>query len=294
MTTQPDLVQTGVLLDTNVLHYLRVYLDVAKERSLKPYGPTDQWLVINKQLKVASLLASQRKSIKDGFDAFCFLQERARNDDRIVVSPLALAEITHGLVEGQAHIKMAEVGMPYRMRQSRADLRQLVAAWVSASGYEQVRQATEGLLPELENLLGASIWLAGGGSTSRDVLALLRLVLESVHFDIVDAWLYAESLVEQVRFVLTFDKDFRNTINWIYKPGGAPNNDEGDLSSTPVLPFKWQQPLSFCSPRARKSGSSSLKLFTQGTPTDESLSPSLAGELFIQAGSRSSSHSRGY
>ena len=191
-----------------MLHYLRVYLDVAKERSLKPYGPTDQWLVINDQLKVASLLANQRESIKDGFDAFCFLQERASKDDRIVVSPLALAEITHGLVEGQAHIKMAEAGMPYRMRQSRADLRQLVAAWVSASGYEQVRQATEGLLPELESIC-RSQHLAGRGRLQQSrCFGSAQVSLGELHFDIVDAWLYAESLVEQVRLVLTFDEDF--------------------------------------------------------------------------------------
>lgn len=229
MTTQSDLVQAGILLDTNALHYLRVYLDVARVRDLKPYGAVDQWPAIEDQLKSVGLLHNQRRNIKAGFDTFCFLQERVRSEDRIVVSPLALAEITHGLVVGQAHLRMAEVGMPYRMRQSRADLRQLVVAWMNASGYEQVRRATDGLLPELESLLGASIWLAGGGTSSRDVLALLRSVLESVYFDVVDAWLYAESLAEQVRFVLTFDRDFRNTINWIHNPGSAPNNDESDL-----------------------------------------------------------------
>lgn len=229
MMAQSDLIQRGIFLDTNALHYLRAYLDLAKKHSFRPYGSIDEWLAINNHLKAAGLLPNQRDSIKNGYGTFCFLQTKAGEDDRIIVSRLALAEITHGLVEGQAHFRMAEAGMPFRMRQSWPDLKRMLAAWMSHSGFEQVRMATEGLIPELENLLNIQIWRAGSDSSDREVLTLLESVLKWVYLDVIDAWLYAESLVEQVHLFLTFDGAFRDTINWIHNPGTAPQNDENDL-----------------------------------------------------------------
>jgi len=229
MMAQPDLIQQGVFLDTNALHYLRVYLDLAKKYALKPYGPIEEWSAINDQLKAASILPNQREGIKNGFGTFGFLQSRAAEDDRIVVSRLALAEMTHGLVEGQAHLRLAETGMPYRMRQSGADLKRTLTAWMSQSGFEQVRIATEGLIPEVEDQLHVQIWRAGGNSSDREVLTLLESILKWVYLDVIDAWLYAESLVEQVQLFLTFDGGFRDTINWIHNPGSAPQNGEDDL-----------------------------------------------------------------
>lgn len=229
MMLQADQIRPAIFLDTNALHFLRTYLDLAKKHGFRPYGSIEEWSAISDQLKAASLLLNQRDSIKNGFDTFCFLQKKAGEDDRIIVSRLALAEITHGLVEGQAHFRMAEAGMPFRMRQSWSDLKRMLAAWMSSSGFEQVRMATEGLIPELENILNIQIWRAGGDSSDREVLTLLESVLKWVYFDVIDAWLYAESLFEQVHLFLTFDRAFRDTINWIHNPGSAPHNDENDL-----------------------------------------------------------------
>lgn len=229
MMGQSDLIQQGIFLDTNVLHYLRVYLDVAKQYGLKPYGPLVEWSVISARLIAAKVLPHQRDGIRNGFNSFCYLEGRADADDRIIVSRLVLAEITHGLVEGQAHLNMASTGMPYQMRQSATELKQTLTAWISQAGFDAVRMATNGLIPELETQLHIHIWQAGVGSSDREVLTLLESLLKLVYFDVIDAWLYAESLIEQARSFVTFDSVFRNSINWIHNPGSAPHNDEDGL-----------------------------------------------------------------
>jgi hypothetical protein len=229
VTNPTDVIKPGIFVDTNALHNIRVYLDIAKKYHLVPYGPQAQWSDINQQLKAVGLLRGQRDGLQKGFAALALLQQKAQEEDQIFVSRISIAEIVHGLVEGKAHIKMAEAGVPYRMRQRASDLSRLVRLWMSVTDYAQVRQGTEALLPELEHLLGTSIGQAGQARTTREVLSLLEVILGHVYFDVIDGWLYAEALIEQVLKVLTFDDYFRKTINLIYNPGGAQDNEEREM-----------------------------------------------------------------
>lgn len=229
MSNQTDVIKPGIFVDTNALHFVRGYLHVAQEYHLVPYGPQNPWSDISDRLGAVGLLKNQRDNLRKGFVTLALLQQKAQEEDQILISQVSLAEITHGLVEGQAHVKMAETGIPYRMRQRASDLSRLVRKWMSAPDYEQVRQGTEALLPELERLLGASIWRAGHDRTTREVLSLLQVILGHVYFDVIDGWLYAEALIEQAQQFLTFDGYFRETINLIYNPGGAQDDEEREM-----------------------------------------------------------------
>jgi hypothetical protein len=229
VSNQTDVIKPGIFVDTNALHFVRAYLHIAQKCHLVPYGPQSPWSDINDQLRAVGLLKNQRENLQKGFETLALLQQKAQEEDQILISQVSLAEITHGLVEGQAHIKMAEAGVPYRMRQRASDLSRLVRSWMSAPDYDQVRQDTEALLPELERLLGTSIWRAGQDRTTREVLSLLQVILGHVYFDVIDGWLYAEALIEQAQQFLTFDDYFRETINRIYNPGGAQDDEEREM-----------------------------------------------------------------
>jgi len=229
MSNRTGVIKLGLFVDTNALHYIRTYLDVASKYRLVPYGPQSSWTEVNSQLKKEGLLKNQRDNLRRGFVALALLQQKAQEEDQIFVSHISLAEIVHGLVEGGAHIKMAEAGVPYRMRQRASELSRLVRSWMGAADYDQVRQATEALLPELERLLGMSIWRAGQNRTTREVLALLEVILGHVYLDVIDGWLYAEALIEQTSTFLTFDDYFRETINLIYDQRGVSDDEERAL-----------------------------------------------------------------
>lgn len=229
MSNQTDVIKPGIFVDTNALHFVRAYLHVAQEYHLVPYGPQNPWSDISDRLRAVGLLKNQCDNLRKGFVTLALLQQKAQEEDQILISQVSLAEITHGLVEGQAHIKMAEAGVPYRMRQRASDLSRLVRAWMSAPDYEQVRQGTENLLPELERLLATGIWRAGQDRTTREVLSLLQVILGHVYFDVIDGWLYAEALIEQAQQFLTFDDYFRETINRIYNPGGAQDDEKREM-----------------------------------------------------------------
>jgi hypothetical protein len=225
MSNRIGVIKPGLFVDTNALHYISTYLDIAKARHLVPYSPQSSWSQVDVQLKAQGLIENQRENLRRGFVAFALLQQKAQEDDQIFVSRISLAEIVHGLVEGWAHIRMAEAGMPYRMRQRASELSGLVRSWMSATDYEQVRQSTEALLPELERLLGTGIPRAGENRTTREVLALLEVILGHVYLDVIDGWLYAEALIEQTSAFLTFDSYFRDTINLIYDQRGESDDE---------------------------------------------------------------------
>jgi hypothetical protein len=229
VSNQTDVIRPGIFVDTNALHFVRAYLDVAVEHHLVPYGPQSLWSDIGNCLRVVGFLRNQRDNLRKGFAALALLQQKAQGEDQIFVSQISLAEIVHGLVEGRAHIRMAEAGVPYRMRQRASDLSWLVRSWMSAPDYEQVRQTTEDLLPELERLLGTRIWRSGQDRTTREVLSVLQVILGHVYFDVIDGWLYAETLIEQAQQFLTFDRYFRETINRIHDPSGIQDDEEREM-----------------------------------------------------------------
>ena len=221
--------QPGVFVDTNALHYIRAYLEVSKRYDLVPYGTQNSWEDVNAVLREQRLLPSQRKHLNQGFKALAFLQQRAQEDYQIFVSRICLAEIVHGMLEGRAHLRMAQQGMPYRMRQRTSDLSALVRSWLNAGDYARIRQDVDALLPSLEAVLNTEVVLIEQDRSSREVLSLLEVVLEHVYFDVIDGWLYAESLTEQAELLLTFDGYFRQTINLICKPGDAQDDEEREM-----------------------------------------------------------------
>ena len=154
------------------------------------------------------------------------MQESVEGDIQVCYSQIALAEIVHGLVEGKAHINMAQAGVPYRMRQRAADLSGLVRNWISVNDYQEAREGYASLVPQLEKLLGVDFWAISDGQAVRDVLALVERILGSVYFDVMDAWLYAEGLIAQVQSILTDDRYFADTVNMISNPSGNVHDED--------------------------------------------------------------------
>jgi hypothetical protein len=217
VTKQPDPTRPTLFVETNALHHLRFYLDFARPRKLWPYGPQVAWTVIKAGLKSTERTKNRLDGLHKGYASLHFLKLRTQDDCQVFISRISLAEITHGLVEGRAHFRMAESGMPYRMRQHGSELNQLVRACVTRSDFQQIRLSVNELRPDLDSLLGTTVTISERG---RDVQPLLQVILENVYLDVIDGWLYAEALVEQADQILTFDGDFSRTINLIHNPSG--------------------------------------------------------------------------
>lgn len=49
MSNQTDVIKPGIFVDTNALHFVRAYLNVAEEHHLVPYGPQSSWSDIDDQ-----------------------------------------------------------------------------------------------------------------------------------------------------------------------------------------------------------------------------------------------------
>lgn len=229
MSDQTGVIRPGIFVDTNALHFVRSYLNVALKHGLVPYGSQSPWSDVSGRLRAIGFLDDQCDNLRKGFTALALLQQIAQEEGQILVSQISLAEIVHGLVEGTAHIRMAEAGVPYRMRQRASSLSRLVRSWMRAPDYEQVRQATEDLLPELERLLGTGIRRCGQDHTISEVLFVLQGILGHIYFDVIDGWLYAEALIEQAQQFLTFDSYFRETINLIHDPSGIQDGEKREM-----------------------------------------------------------------
>lgn len=220
MNNLQDLQKT-TFLDTNILHYIGIYLKYAKGKNLFPWSGQD--VVKDKEAaaenvkKVAEVDLS--KSLKRGLDTVYFLSTA---DIQVQYAPVSELELLNGRAKGKAILSAAEEGVPDRMwsRFREEEIRQRV----STADLEKIKEGVDELASMLEES-GIAV-KRNDGNQMRDVLELAKGINGLIYMETMDSVIYASALVAQADYLFTADGYLKETVNVICSPSGKPRYEE--------------------------------------------------------------------
>jgi len=212
-----------IFLDTNALHYISSYLRWAERENLPPF----QGGVTFEQVRDA-LRQRMPRSIADlllhGAKTLAFLQQQVNDQEAaIYTSRFAKAEVIYGVLEGQAHARLAQEGLPYRMRQRAGVLSELVTMYLEAQDYRQVIREWDYFLNRLKNNGHIMVSYVEDEENFSRIAEVAEFLQSRVFMDVVDSWMYACALVMQAEEIITFDGYFKRVINRLHNPQGEPD-----------------------------------------------------------------------
>ena len=198
-----------VVLDTNSVHYLDLFMRAALERGITVEN-------IENEALIGGLYTTDRgynKSLDKGKKIVSFI---LRKDVQIELSQVAKIELLCGRVRGAAIVSAAKEGIPDRM-------------W-SRINEVFIRDRTEADLVAIKNRvenLGASLesWgviVVAGSEQQRttDVLELAMAIVGYVYMSVADSIVYASAIAARADILITADRYLHDTINLIHNPSG--------------------------------------------------------------------------
>ena len=194
-----------VFLDTNVLHFVGLYLSRAKDRGLFPFGGDDA--AAEKHLSDLTE-ADLAKSLRKGLNVVSSLR---RENPRVEYSTASELELLVGRARGRAIEKAAAEGIPDRMWTRLRD--KDIGKRLRASDLTAVTTTVDGL--------GHALQEAGIDATvsnvdrARDVLGIAREVMGLVYLSVIDSVIYAEAIAAQADRIISADDYLRKTVNRI-------------------------------------------------------------------------------
>ena len=199
-----------VFLDTNVLHFVGLYLSRAKGRGLFPFGGDEAAA----EEYLGDSQADLAKSLGKGLRIVMSLR---RDNPRVEYSTASELELLAGRARGKAIEKAAAEGIPDRMwtRLGEED----IGTRLLASDLTQITGAVDGL--------GAMFQDAGIDATvsntdrGRDVLAIAREVMGLVYLSVIDSVIYAEAIAAQADEIISADDYLRKTVHRIKEDTSA-------------------------------------------------------------------------
>ena len=157
-------------VDTNALHYMYLYLQLAENRSLYPFSPNDDAVVEAREHLDRAYEGNLRTDLKKGIAAVEFL---AHPDIRVEYSSISELELMNGRARGKAIENAAKEGVPDRIW-NRFDGNEICARLTTAD-LANIRTGVEGLGPVL-NKAGILATVSDVYRT-RDVLDLAKGIL---------------------------------------------------------------------------------------------------------------------
>lgn len=202
-----------VFLDSNALHFLSTYLRYAHEFGFPPYSRHKAdltWIRNELEQRMPGDIANL---VINGAKTLAFLQSITRNDGAAVFcSRLSKAELLYGILDGQAHFRLAREGLSYRMRQRVRDLSQLVAMCLEREDYERLVREVDNLF-ELLNDNGISIDMVEEDASNFEIVATFaEFMQKNVFLDVLDCWMYGCAVTVQAERIITFDSYFKSVI----------------------------------------------------------------------------------
>lgn len=212
-----------IFLDTNALQYMNSYLHWAQEKNLPPFQKGMTYEQVQSTLR-----QHMPKSIVDGLlngaRTLAFLQQKVNDQDvDIYTSRFAKAEVICGVLEGQAHARLAKEGLPYRMRQRAGVLSELVSMYLEPQDYRQVVGEWDDFLDQLENNGRIVIFYVEDEKNFFQIAEVAEFLQSRIFMDVIDSWMYACAVVLQAEEIITFDRYFRRVINRLLNPQGEPD-----------------------------------------------------------------------
>lgn len=202
MTTTP--LRKVAFLDTNVLHFMDLYLRHAKGHDLYPFA--GDVAAAERHLKETIEYASLNRSLNKGLKTVRYLQ---REHPRVEYSTASELELIAGRAHGKAIERAAAEGIPDRMwtRHFEPDINDRLRA----TDLTEIRTAVEGLGPLMEEVgIDAAV---GSADRLRDALGLAGEIMGLVYMQPIDSVIYAGALVAEADHLISDDSYLKQTVN---------------------------------------------------------------------------------
>lgn len=202
--------QRLLFLDTNALHYARLYLGFAKQHNLPPFGTSSD----NPDDVIKNRYKNRKKigqSFKTGRKLVDYLLKQCNEGAKIEYSPVTKVELMCGKLRGKAMLNAAEEGIPYRMW-NRINEDEILDR-LQSDVYEEVWQEMENL-DDLFSSAGIDIEETDP-ERMKSVWLMAQQVLRFVFLDLGDCAVYASALLAEADELITDDGYFRTIVNGI-------------------------------------------------------------------------------
>lgn len=206
MTTQLNRLrgfQEIAFLDTNAMHYVRLYIGRAKKDDLYPFGQDMKTTEAAIQQEDGQLRSAYNK----GLDVVTFCKTEHLQIHYSAVSALELAV---GRAKGEALLRAASEGVPERKWTGFASDDQRVSDYLDHHVLAAIHHEMPQLVSRLQHV--------GIYATSDDDRLVPELALELtglVYMATADCLIYSHALVVRAQYVVTYDEHFKNTVNRI-------------------------------------------------------------------------------
>ena len=205
-------------VDTNILHYVSLYLRFANQHGLFPTRSTNDG-----EARVVQAIErimqngeeDQRTSLLSGL---AFVHMARLDDIRIQFASISELELMTGRMRGEALRKAAGEGLPDRMW-SKFKERE-IRRRVSVEDARRIMVEVERLVMRLREV-GVSVHRQDGGDDAY-VIEVAKAVAGVVYMDPADCIVYSSSMVAQAGRLFTGDEYLRRTVNLIANPQERP------------------------------------------------------------------------
>ena len=203
MTAPP--LRKVVFLDTNILHYVGLYVSRANERRLFPFDGD----AASAEKQLSSIKEGHlAKSLRKGLRVVTALR---RDDVYVEYSTASELELLAGRAKGAAIQKAAAEGIPDRMWSNLGE--KGIAERLLASDLTRIAGGVDRLGEMLQDAgIKATVSNTDRG---RDVLAIAKEVTGLVYLSVIDSVIYAEAIAAQADQIISADEYLRKTVNRI-------------------------------------------------------------------------------
>ncbi len=192
-------------LDTNVLHFIGLYLHQARKHSLFPLDGE----IAAAETHVSNMAEERsRKSLKKGLTVIDYL---LREDFRVEYSPASELELMVGRARGKAIESAAAEKIPDRMWTRFFDKE--IDDRLLGDDLTEIRNGVERLVPTLEEA-GIDV-TPGNADRTRDVLELAKDITGLVYLSVIDSLIYAGALVAEAEQLISDDDYLKKTVRRI-------------------------------------------------------------------------------
>ncbi|GBF03867.1 hypothetical protein DAERI_010039 [Deinococcus aerius] len=219
--TGPLTLAETIFVDTNAFTLAGTYLSVAQTLNLPPFGPECDEAALDAALR-ARMPKGQAKYLTKGARALSYLKKKAEAEASILVSVMSVFEAMNSAVESHLNAQLATIGLGPRGRQRLNDRSDLVKHFLTPEDHRRITDVASATIDRVKQHVGFEIQVFEW--TQRDQMAVLPVVLEPLishtRLDVQDAWIAAAALVSLSDTLVTFDGDFRETVNRIHNPSG--------------------------------------------------------------------------
>lgn len=211
MSRQPEL-QKVAFVDTNVLHFLDLYLQFAKSEGLYPWCPDGTLDDATEAVKLFESDEPHKEALRRGLAVVSRLLSEQIDVQYSAVSEL---ELINTRAEGLARTRAAGSGVPRRMWSRFRE--EEIQKRVNSSELVQIRGGVEELMDMLRGV-GVTVFQQQSRAAG-EALELGKSIGGLVYLDVVDSIVYAGALVAQADHLLTSDYFLNKTANRIRTPG---------------------------------------------------------------------------